>query len=295
MWAFTAYEAVRHRLPQPVFTSVPVHVENLAELAEHFDVFLLDAFGVLNVGETAILGAVDRIRYLQDAGKTVMVVSNAAGYPKRLLLEKYANIGFDFSPDQVLTSRDILLATLAQRGPARRGLMAAQSLGLEGLDPLDAVFLAEDRQVYDAVEEFLLIGRSEWTENRQKMLEASLRANPRPVLVGNPDIVAPREFGLSKEPGHYAHRLADASGVEPEFFGKPFANIFAMALSRLPSGTDLDRVLMVGDTLHTDILGGRSAGVKTALITDYGSLKGMNVSDAINRSGIMPDYIMPQP
>jgi len=294
-WAFAAYEAVRDRLPRAEFPASSEYAENLADIAQNVDVFLLDAFGVLNVGETAIPGAPERIRDLQNTGKTVMVVSNAAGYPKRLLLEKYARLGFDFAPKNVLTSREVLLANLAQRPAVRFGLMASQIFGREELQHLDAVFLEQDRDAYDAVDAFLLIGTAEWTDERQTLLENSLRANPRPVLVGNPDIVAPREIGLSKEPGHYAHRLADATGVQPEFFGKPFKNVFDMVLSRLPRGTDTGRVVMVGDTLHTDILGGRAAGVKTVLITDHGSLRGMDVASTIASSGIVPDYIMPRP
>jgi glycerol 3-phosphatase-2 len=294
-WAFAAYEAVRHRLPSAGFATTSQTVNNLSDLVEDIDVFLLDAFGVLNVGEIAIPGGPERIRDLQDAGKTVTVVSNAAGYPKRLLLEKYARLGFDFAPNNVLTSREVLLTDLATRPSVRYGLMASQVFGREELDQLDAVFLEEDLQTYDSVEAFLMIGAAEWTETRQSLLEQSISDNPRPVLVGNPDIVAPREVGVSREPGHYAHRLADATGVTPEFFGKPFANVFDMALARLPEETDLGRVVMVGDTLHTDILGGAAAGVKSALITEYGSLKGMDVAQAICRSAINPDYIMPRP
>jgi HAD superfamily hydrolase (TIGR01450 family) len=294
-WAFDAYEAVRHRLPGVRFEQGSLRVNHLGDLCDRVDVFLLDAFGVLNVGEDAIPGAPERIRALQAAGKTVMVVSNAAGYPKRLLLEKYARLGFDFAPEEVLTSREVLLHGLQARGAQRYGLMASKVFGLEELEHLDAEFLAEDAAAYDRAEAFLMIGAAEWTETRQGLLEASLRANPRPVLVGNPDIVAPRVDGLSREPGYFAHRLADATGVKPEFFGKPFANVFDMALSRLPADTDPARIVMVGDTLQTDILGGRAAGVKTALITDFGALKGMDASDAISRSGIVPDFIMPCP
>lgn len=294
-WAFAAYEAVRHRLPDATFPATSKIVTNLSDLTGQIDVFLLDAFGVLNIGETAIPGARERVRALQNGAQTVMVVSNAAGYPKRLLLEKYARLGFDFAPADVLTSREVLLASLANRAPARYGMMASQIFGREELDHLDAVFLEENLAVYDSVDAFLMIGAAEWTETRQLLLETSLRANPRPVVVGNPDIVAPRETGLSREPGHFAHRLADATGVSPEFFGKPFANVFEMAMARLPADTDPAHVVMVGDTLQTDILGGRVAGLKTALITDYGSLKGMNVANAIDRSGIVPDFIMPAP
>ena len=294
-WAFSAYEAVRHRLPSLEFPRNAKRVETLGDLVPQFDVFLLDAFGVLNVGESAIPGALDRIEALRNAGKHVVVVSNAASYPKRILLDRYKRLGFTFSAEDVFTSREVLLTAMRTRAPRRLGLMLPDAYGLEEMEHLDAVFLADDPAVYDDVEEILLIGSGEWTEGRQSMLEKSLIRNPRPVLVGNPDIVAPRETGLSREPGHYAHRLADVIGLAPEFYGKPFANIFEFVLARLPEPIKRSRMIMVGDTLQTDILGGRAAGLTTALITNFGSLAALDPAAAAKRSGIVPDFILPEP
>jgi ribonucleotide monophosphatase NagD (HAD superfamily) len=133
-----------------------------------------------------------------------------------------------------------------------------------------------------------------WTPARQALLEASLQARPRPVLVGNPDIVAPRETGFSTEPGAYAHQLADRTGVAPEFFGKPFRSIFDLAFAQVPDANPA-RTVMVGDSLHTDILGGQTAGVKTALIADYGFFAGADEAQAIASAGILPDYILTRP
>lgn len=294
-WAFQAYENVRARLPEPEFTVRPQLAANLGALADQFDAFLLDAFGVLNIGETAIPGAIERVAELQKAGKQVMVITNAASYPKPVLMQRYAKLGFSFAPDQVVSSREVLLQHLRREAPRHWGLMALPQFGREEFEDLNTTFLADDPAVYDAVEGILCFGSGDWSEARQELLQASLKRNPRPVLVGNPDIVAPREGGLSREPGHYAHRLADLTGIAPHFCGKPFADIYDLAISRLPSGIDKSRVLMVGDTLHTDILGGRTAGMKTALITGYGSLKGLNVEKALEASGITPDYILPGP
>jgi hypothetical protein len=46
------------------------------------------------------------------------------------------------------------------------------------------------------------------------------------------------------------------------FFGKPFPAIFNMARERIRPGVPDERVLMVGDTLHTDILGGTGRRVQ---------------------------------
>lgn len=291
-WAFAAYQAVRDRLPQAGFGGPPVVAATLAEVVAPFDLILLDAYGVLNVGETPIPGAAESIAALRRAGKAVMVVSNSAGYPKRLMMRRYARLGFDFAPAEVTTSREALLHHLATAPLRHWAMMLSPDHGTEELEGLDCTFLADDPAAYDRAEGFLLIGADGWSDGRQALLEASLRACPRPVLVGNPDIVAPRETGLSREPGHFAHRLADANGIAPVFLGKPFRGIFDLALARHQAPIDPARVLMVGDTLHTDILGGRQMGFATALVTDFGSLAGADVGAAIAQSGIVPDFVI---
>ncbi|MEQ6202665.1 HAD-IIA family hydrolase [Sulfitobacter sp. HNIBRBA2951] len=292
--AFAAYEAVRQRLPAARPVAGSVRLDNLDALAGDMDVFMLDAFGVLNIGETAIDGVPERVAGLQRAGKRVIVVSNAAGFPHANLMEKYQRLGYDFAPEDVITSRKATLHALHNIAPVKWGLMATPSLGRGDIEPFDMVYLAEDAAEYDSVDAFVLLGSAVWTDTRQTMLDASLKRNPRPVYVGNPDIVAPRETGFSVEPGHFAHRLADATGVAPQFFGKPFGNIFDLAFAHL-GGVDRNRTVMVGDSLHTDILGGQAAGVKTALIAGYGFFAGNDVETSIAASGIRPDYILDRP
>jgi len=266
-WAFAAYEAARHRLPAPDFTEAQARaVGDLSDLADDIDLYLLDAFGVLNMGDQVIPGAPERVAELRAMGKRVLVVSNAAGYPKMQLMAHYHKLGFDFAPEDVLSSREVLLGALADLEPLHIGLMASENWGRGELDHLSFDFLLDDPAAYDRAERIVMLGSGAWNEDRHALLEASLIAHPRPVLVGNPDIVAPRISGLSREPGYYAHRIADLTGIDPQFFGKPFGPVFEQALARAGQGIDPARIVMVGDTLQTDILGGRAAGVKTALI-----------------------------
>ncbi|WP_232829510.1 HAD-IIA family hydrolase [Tropicimonas sp. IMCC34043] len=293
--AFAAYEAVRHRLPPAGRPGACIAAETLDDIAGHFDAFLLDAFGVLNIGETAIPGVADRIAGLRARGKRVMVVSNAAGLPQATLVAKYARLGYDFAPEDVISSRAALLAGMAGWPRLSWGIMANPEVGLADLEALDVTYLQDDPAAYAAVEGFLLVGSGVWTARRQQMLEAALIARPRPVLVGNPDIVAPCEAGFSIEPGFYAHRVAEILGVVPEFFGKPYGNIYDLAFRRLGPDVPPERIVMVGDSLHTDILGAQTAGIGSALIAGYGFFAGHDAQAAIAGSGIRPDYVLARP
>lgn len=80
--AFLRYEAVRARLPQARFPAVSEQVQSLADVADRFDAFVLDAFGVLNVGEVAIDGAVARMAEFRALGKRLIVLTNAASHSR---------------------------------------------------------------------------------------------------------------------------------------------------------------------------------------------------------------------
>jgi len=290
-WAFAQYERVRRRLPKAEAMGAAQRVANLGALLDEFDVFLLDAFGVLNVGNTPIAGAPEQVAALQAAGKKVMVLTNGAGFPASVSLAKYRSFGFNFSAENVISSRDILAAHIATLPPMHWAAMAPEGAQLETLG-IEATMLADDREPYTTAEGFLLIGSGNWSENRQQLLQNALLSSPRPVLVGNPDLVAPRETDLSLEPGWFAHELARNTPAEPEFFGKPFGGIFTEAKRRF-GDVPAHRVAMVGDTLHTDILGGAAAGFRTVLIENHGLFAGRDVADFIKKSGITPDFIAP--
>jgi HAD superfamily hydrolase (TIGR01450 family) len=288
--AFERYEAVRARLPHAGFPDVSRRVRDLSDVAGEFDVFILDAFGVLNVGDSAIPGAVGRIADLRAAGKRLFVLTNAASYARETALAKYRRFGFDFRPEDVVSSRDVTAAGIVAF-PQVSLWGAASGPGADFSDlsgPIED--LEADPSLFERAEGFLLLSSSGWTPERHAALIAALKARPRPLLVGNPDLVAPRESGLTLEPGWWAHDIADRTGIEPAFFGKPYANAFAAIRARCPE-LDRLRVAMVGDTLHTDILGGRAAGFSGILIADHGLFAGRDLADYVARSGIVPDIV----
>ncbi len=295
-WSFARYEQIRRRLPRAVFPPDSVNAPDLISLADKFDVFLLDAFGVLNIGETAIPGAPECIKTLRRCGKILFVLTNAATHPSHKGPKKYRRFGYDFALEEIISSRDLLCSALASYKPDMRWGVAAPAIAELQKLPVKTTCLAQDKGAFENVDGFIFLSSQGWSPELQGELIQNLRQNPRPLLVGNPDLVAPRENGLSQEPGHFAHLIADETGIEPLFYGKPFGNAFKEAKSRLSArGINCapERIAMVGDTLHTDILGGAAAGLKTILVTDHGLFKGQDTAPYIEQSKIIPDFIIP--
>ena len=284
---FARYEAVRARLPAADFVGAPRSAASLEAVAPEVDAFVFDAFGVLNVGDTPIPGAAARLAALRAGGHAIRVLSNAASAPHAATVAKLRRLGMDVAPEEVVTSRDAALAALDDR---LWGCVAAPGDDLSDV-PGRAVRVT-DRTGFDAVEGVLILSSADWDDARQAALAASLVANPRPVVVANADLAAPREGAFSREPGFYGHLLADA-GVAVRFFGKPFAEVFAMVEATLP-GVAPDRIAMCGDTLHTDILGAAARGWRTVLVERDGMFAGAEAGGYAARAGIVPTWRVPR-
>ena len=121
-----------------------------------------------------------------------------------------------------------------------------------------------------------------------------VRVHNMPVIIANTDVTYPMNL----------HDVAIATGglgqlfeqaVSRNFirFGKPdpmiFSKAFHLALQENPALTKRD-VLMVGDTLTTDILGANKYGLDTALVLSGTTLQ-KDYQSQIQASGIVPDYV----
>lgn len=287
--AFARYEAVRPRLPQAAFAPEPtVRAATLEQVADRWDGFVLDAFGVLNLGDTPIPGAVERMARLRAMGKKLCILTNAASFPRSEAVAKFRRLGYDFTEAEIVASRDVAAAALDRLAPgATWGAIAREDDDFADL-PVPAFDLLEGD--WDRADAILFLAAASWTPAHQARLIRAMEARPRLLVVANPDVVAPQGAALSVEPGFWAHHLLDRVPVPVKWFGKPFPEAFSAAAARtcLPP----HRLAMVGDTLHTDVLGGRAAGMGTVLVADHGLFAGRDVQGFIRQSGIMPDAVV---
>ena len=299
----SVYEGLRGHMPsshppqaQPRQSQ---HHDRLRDILNQFDALLLDGYGVLNIGSEAVPGADHLLEMAKSAGVETMVLTNGASKPANMTWSKYKNLGFEFDPAQIVSSRDAVMAHLNDPQSKICTLGVADSF-TEGVmaDGIDCTPLHPDRpDQWQKVDAIGLFGTVHWNENWQNCLVNAM-AKGAQVLVANPDVAAPQEYGYSREPGYWvaaaAHQLNAFDQVK--WFGKPHAPVFDLALQRLEQFTvrsnwNYDRIAMVGDSLHTDILGGQSYGLKTVLITGHGLFRDGGADQAINLSGIIPDYI----
>lgn len=242
--------------------------------------WIIDMDGVLYRGGTPLPGMVDFIPLLRARGLSFLIVTNNATATPDAVVRKLAGMGASISPQEVLSSA---LATANWlKGELDSGA-AIYVIGEEGLraalteagfrlagvaDDASAVVVGMDRKVT-------------W----EKMAEAALAIEAGAMFVGtNPDPSFPIERGLVPGNGAILAALQATTDVAPKIIGKPEVPLFQQAAERI--GVQPPHIMVLGDRLSTDILGGQRAGMQTGLM-----LTGVTDRETLKASGIQPDRV----
>ncbi|WP_420405053.1 HAD-IIA family hydrolase [Nisaea sp.] len=286
--AWAGYLRWAHRLPPAPPPVTPQRISGIAEILGEFDAVILDNFGVLSLGPPVIPAGPPAYAAIRAAGAAIRVISNDGSKELPAMLQSHRRRGYHFAEEEIFAGLSLLGEAARD---AASGLWAA--IGLDPL-PVPAGSLevqnwAITRFDIDRAAGLLLLDCGSFGRKDFQPVLESFQRNPRPVIVCNPDLTAPYSDAMSLEPGYLAHWLADETGIEPLFLGKPFPEIYRRALRDL-THVPPERVLCVGDTLHTDVLGGRHLGMKTLLV-ETGFTRGQDSLALAETSGIWPDFI----
>ena len=258
----------------------------MAELLDHYDAFCFDGYGTLyNRGSFVYGGAAEWYAMLRAAGKQMRLITNAASDVDSVLAADAAKRGFAFSEAETISSGSLLkdlCVELRSRGigaglGVRRDLHEVYYIGREtGKNVLAACGIKAVAPAAEPVEPIVAISSAKDTPETYEQAVKILRRPGSMLLVLNSDAWAPKipdDDGVTaREPvsGALCERLrrdsvceANPAGCETYYLGKPFPAIWEKVKRSLPAGA---RVLMVGDTLGTDVLGARIAGFDSALV-----------------------------
>jgi HAD superfamily hydrolase (TIGR01450 family) len=242
--------------------------------------FAFDLDGCIWAGTTLLPGAADLVQTLRGGGRRVVFVTNSSRELGPALAERLTRLGIPTPPGDVLAALELLGETIRRRtGPTR-------VLGL-GTADLAAVLERAGHSMVPFADwpraQAVAVG------NDPAFDFARLRAAARAVAGGaafytvnlDPRLpVAPGEFDPGC--GALAEAVAVAGGARPVVVGKPHRPIFEMALERLQCAPA--EAAMVGDSLATDVAGGRSAGLFTVWLDAPGDGDGEGRADLTVRS-----------
>jgi HAD superfamily hydrolase (TIGR01459 family) len=253
-------------------------------IADAYDGFILDLWGVIHDGVTPYPGAADCLRHLRDANKRVVLLSNA---PRRAHVAQHALRGMGLGDDlytTILTSGEATHLLLRDRADPWFASLGNQMfhLGPE-----------RDRNVFESLEltqvtnpaqaSFVLnTGPDDLHSNseladHEPVLQACRDAG-LPMICANPDLEVIRGGTRVICAGLLTQRY-EALGGKARWIGKPDPAIYAPVLAML--GIERHRVLAVGDALRTDIAGAAAAGIDACWV--LGGIHGAELGNDAGR------------
>lgn len=289
--AWAVYLRAHPRLPPTPPPVTPRRVSGLLEVVEagEVDLVVFDAYGVLHVGGEAFPESLAAFDALRRRGVPLCVLTNDVTREPARVAEGLRRRGYGFAPEEVVSGRSLLPDVLAETaGQGRLGLISSHPTEVLDRFP-DLVPLGWEAAPYDAVDGFVILDINDWDAARPPLLADAQARRPRPMVVCNPDVGCPYGDRVSLEPGYIAHRIAEDTGAPVAFLGKPFPEVYRRVLERFPDIRP-DRMLMVGDSPHTDILGGRGVGMR-CLLLEWGFLRGRDSLALCAEAGLWPDYV----
>ena len=274
----------------------------VAALIDHYDAFFLDAYGVLVNHQGALPGAGDFLTQLRQRNKQIILLTNDGSRLPETISARMHRLGVGIDVEQIVSSGMALKGYLHTHnlvGANCRVVGSADSRAY--VKAAGGVVIDEQKQspTWDAV----IIGddpAEDWigeVETVTSGISQALRAGQTlPLILCNPDFIYPKgelKFGFTS--GSVVRLIEGAldclfpnvpeSARRFAALGKPYQPIYDLAKTFLRH----EKVVMVGDQLHTDVAGAIGAGIDSALV-------GTGVAHITDWAALTPapTYVCPQ-
>lgn len=241
--------------------------------------FLIDMDGVIYRGGQVIPGAIDFIATLQERSIPFLFLTNNSQRTRLDVVTKLAQLGINgISERQVFTCAIATARFLRMQKPNPTAYVIGEGGLLSALNHFGIACA-------DSNPDYVVVGEGR-TVNFE-MLEAATRhiLNGARLIATNLDPSCPTQAGTRPGAGAIAAFLQSATGIQAMGLGKP--SPIMLRLARKELGLRTNQIVMIGDTMETDILGGVQMGYQTVLV-----LSGGTKAEDLATSPYLPDLVI---
>ncbi len=242
-------------------------IPHFAALAPNYDVFLCDVWGVVHNGEVSFPAACDALMRARQVGATVVYITNAPR-PGEAVMRQLDRLKVPRETcDAIASSGDVTRHVIAERkgetlchiGPERDHSI------FTGLDVTFAPLETADYVVCSGLDD----DDNQTPEDFRARLELMLKRKLF-MVCGNPDLVVERGDRLVYCAGSIAE-MYEKMGGEVLYAGKPYRPIYELALEKAETArgrkADRSRVMAIGDSVRTDLVGAAAFGIDMLFMT----------------------------
>lgn len=274
---------------------IPV-LSGIANIADQYDAFIFDIWGVLHDGLRPYEGVIDCLHELKLRDKSVLLLSNSPNRGEVVTRQVLSPMGI--TPDlfdHIVTSGDSTFDAMTKHA----GKNVYCFYDHENPTALEN---APVTRVYDIEQaDFALISHLPWdvTEHDYDDVLRRCLNKGMTVICANPDKIV----GVGNSTHICAGAIADvyeAMGGKVSWHGKPHRPIYDRAFELL-GHPDKPRVMAVGDSLRTDVTGATNYGIDVLWnavgihwqeITNDNNISQDKIADAVSHLPDRPTAIL---
>lgn len=258
--------------------------ENAAEILASKKLYIFDMDGTIYLGGIVFDYAIRYIKRLRKEGKRVMFFTNNASRSTSRYVEKLTRLGFEPTPEEIMSSADVTVAFLKTHYPEKKVYLVGTNELYEHFFEAGIPLATGDEDNVD------IVITSFDTELTYKKLDDACRLirNGAVYLCTHPDFNCPTETGFMPDSGAIAALVTASTNVTPRYLGKPYPEVVDMI--EKVTGIDRADMCIFGDRLYTDIALGAHNGVCSVLV-----LSGESTLDDVEKldDGDRPDFVFP--
>ncbi|MEZ4827914.1 MAG: HAD-IIA family hydrolase [Bacteroidia bacterium] len=276
-----------------------MQLHDFKSVALNYRAIFFDAYGVLKNHKGLIPGVDLMFQFLRENDIDFYILTNDASRSPMALAAVYQEKGIpEINEHKIISSG--MIAREYLRLKVKSGVIAylgtpqsahyVEAIGLKTISIRDL-----ELEQADKISALVLLDDEgfDWNHDINKAINL-VRIKNMPVIVANTDSAYPvSKHELAVAVGSIANMIEHIVGKKFIRFGKPDAQMFNFAYEHIQKDLrpiQKNEILMVGDTLHTDILGGNKFGIDTALVLSGNTLP-HRAEVLIEAYGIIPNYI----
>ena len=270
-------------------------INNLSDIDDQYDVFLIDLWGVIHNGIAAFDNVIPVLQSLKQKKKMVFFITNA---PRRsfVISQQLEDFGIEQKLyDKIISSGELTWLSIKEKYQKKNCLIIGPPRDFHLVEGLDISVVDKDSNV-DIILNTGPWGDDDSLENYTDLLD-SLAKKKSHMICSNPDKTVVRGENFMICAGLLAEYYEKIGG-KVEYYGKPYKQIYEHCFNFFEKKNT--RVLAIGDSLENDIKGANALNFDSLLITDGIHREVNNNNDVdkqkldglIKTKNIFPDFFM---
>ncbi|GAF13032.1 HAD-superfamily hydrolase, subfamily IIA [Bacillus sp. JCM 19046] len=228
----------------------------------HYDHYFFDLDGTLIHGKALLPKAADLITYLYEQDKQVFFLTNHPVRSRTVLAKYLQDLGLSVSFDQLITPVAGLKEYIRFRHKGDRKLFVVGSKMIKE-DLCKSGFSVVEDSTEDSTEMSVVLGMSPDLTYSQLQEGFWLMQRGAELILLNEDLLCPHPDGFLIDTGSLA-RVLQHVNKDPVVVGKPSS--WMQQAMRHRTGDNLQKAVIVGDSLASDIGIGNALGIDSVLV-----------------------------